>query len=131
MQEYYPEIRSRCVTVMNGYDDDDPIPADQRQGRFLIVYAGTIYLDRNPRALLRACARLIAEQGLSPDQLGLEFIGNTANFNGCTIEELARGEGHDPAFVSVVPFLPRPKLLEQLSRAAVLVNLPQDSHLAI
>jgi hypothetical protein len=130
MQEHYPEIRSHCISVMNGYDDD-PVPPPQHDSRFLVAYAGTIYLDRNPRSLLRACAQLVAEQGLSPDQLGLEFIGKAANFNGFAINELARREGLDPAFVSVIPFLPRPKLVERLSRAAVLVNLPQDSHLAI
>jgi hypothetical protein len=130
MQRVHPEIGSRCITVMNGYDDD-PLPPPQHHSRFLIIYAGTIYLDRDPRPLLRACARLIAERRLSPQQLGVEFIGNADNFNGHSVKELAGREGIGPDFVFCRSFLPRNRLAERLARAAVLVNLPQDSHLAI
>ena len=130
MQHVYPELGDRCIAVMNGYDDD-PLPSPTHDDRFLIAFAGEIYLDRDPRPLLRACARLLRERGLCARQIGVEFIGNAGNFNGYTIQELARREGLEPAVVSTVPFLPRSQLMQRLSAAAVLVSLPQDSRLAI
>ncbi|HEY5086318.1 MAG TPA: hypothetical protein VII66_03075, partial [Gemmatimonadaceae bacterium] len=93
MAATYPLRARDIVTVTNGGDDDDVLPPQRRGGRFVIAHAGTIYLDRDPRALFRAAAHVIRKLSLTPDDLTLEFIGDMEAVGGFPIEEVARAEG--------------------------------------
>jgi glycosyltransferase involved in cell wall biosynthesis len=129
MRARYPEASDRIITVMNGFDDD-PIPESVPGSRFLIAYAGVIYVDRNPRILFRAAARLIREFGLGPADFGIEFIGQVAELNGVSLESIAAEEGVDD-FVRLYPPVPRHEALEFLAHAAMLINLPQSIDMSI
>ncbi|MBK8005450.1 MAG: hypothetical protein IPK12_16390 [Gemmatimonadetes bacterium] len=129
MQALYPGQRDRILPVMNGYDEE-AVPAVERDPRFLIAYAGSIYLDRDPRPLFRAGARVIREEGLTPAQIGFSFIGNTERYGGVPVRQIAAQEGIGE-FVETGPTLPRSEAMAFLARATLLVSLPQDSDLAI
>lgn len=129
MQALYPAAAGRSITVMNGFDDD-PIPEPAPGRRFLIAYTGVIYMDRNPRALFRATARLVSELGLGPAEIGIEFVGEVAEFNGISLETIAAEEGIAD-YVRIGPRVPRREALQLLARATLLVNLHQDAALAI
>jgi hypothetical protein len=75
MANLYPAKRQRIIAVTNGADDDDVVPAPPAGGRFVIAYAGTIYLDRNPRPLFRAAARVIRASNLDPSRFSIELMG--------------------------------------------------------
>ena len=129
MCERYPKARTRIITVMNG-SDDEPMPAAQHGRRFVIGYAGAIYLDRDPRQLFRAAARVVRELTLTPTDFGIEFIGHVESYGSCPVSVLAREEGLD-GYVTVGSRVPHRAVLEFLARAAMLFSLPQDSELAI
>jgi hypothetical protein len=129
MAAAHPQSADRMVAVMNGCDDE-PLPLAARDGRFVIAYAGNIYIDRDPRPLFAAVTRLAAGEGLGPDRLGIELVGHVDAFGGVPVAELARREGA-AAFLTVHPRLPRAQALWLLGRASVLVSLPQDVDLAI
>ena len=124
----YPERAERMITVMNGFDDAAPARVVTR--RFTAVYAGTIYIDRDPSPLFRAAASVVRELTLSPDEFTLEFIGNVESFDGVSLESLAERAGVG-AFVERRTSMPRHALAERLASAAMLVSLPQDSAMAI
>jgi len=130
MQALYPAEADRIIAVMNGFDEDDALPPPRRDGCFRLAYAGSIYLDRNPRTLFRAAERLIHDFDLRPGQFAIEFMGPREQLDGESIEDLARQSGIEP-FVKVHPPGTRQEAAGFLARASVLVNLPQDSHLAI
>jgi hypothetical protein len=125
----YPACADRVLAVLNGYDEE-PLPAGRRGRRFTIAYAGSIYIDRDPRPLLRAAARLIAERVLGPDDVGIDFMGNVHVYEGLTLDALAAEEGL-ARYVRAFPARPRREALQFLADAHLLVSLPQDSHLAI
>ena len=129
MQRLYPRARDRVITVLNGYDDD-PVPPARHGRRFTIAYAGAVYLDRDPRPLFRAAARLVRERGLTPETFGVEFMGEVGRFDGLPLEAVAAAEGL-PGFVHIRPAGPRRAALEFLAAAPLLVSLPQDSDMAI
>lgn len=128
MRRRYPAWAERIEAVLNGVDDDrPPRAAEKRARRFLIAYAGTVYLDRNPRSLFRAAAKLVAELGVDARSFGIEFMGEAPpGF----VEAIAEQEGV-AGYVRVHPPGPRQAAAAFLERASVLLNLPQDSHLAI
>ena len=128
-QARYPSLADRVVTVMNGYDDD-VVPVVSRRERFVVAYAGTIYLDRDPRPLLRAAGRLVRDLGLDPARFGLEFMGYVEGFGGQSLEALAADAGLAGYLRTHTP-RPRAEALAFLADASLLVSLPQDSDMAI
>jgi hypothetical protein len=130
MQKVYPAEASRIISVMNGYDEDEVLPSYRRGKRFMLAYAGTVYLDRSPEALFAAAARLVAELELTPRTFGVEFMGKVDRINGLSIETIASKAGLN-AFVRVHPPGSRREAAKFLARGAVLVSLPQDSEMAV
>jgi glycosyltransferase involved in cell wall biosynthesis len=125
----YPAAKDRIIAVMNGFDDE-PLPEVAPDDRFLIAYAGTVYLDRDPRPLFRAAARVIRDLELSQSQFGIEFMGTIQKVGGRRLEELATECGIGE-FVQAHPPGTRADATRFLAKASMLVNLPQDSKLAI
>ncbi|HUX88508.1 MAG TPA: hypothetical protein VMW65_16010, partial [Chloroflexota bacterium] len=136
MQHRYPDAADRTIAVSNGFDADAvstsdataPIAIERR--KFVIAYAGTIYLDRDPSPLFRAVARAIEGLGLHPSDLAVEFMGEAQSYDGVTVESLARTAGVE-AFVGVHPRGARSEAFAFLARAGMLVVLPQDSTMAV
>jgi hypothetical protein len=129
MCDRYPDARSRTITVMNGCDTD-AVPATRHGECFVLVYAGDIYLDRDPRLLFRAAAQTIREFALEPVDFRIEFIGEVERYGSTLVSEIAREEGVE-RFVTLASKRPRRQALEFLARATMLVSLPQDSEMAI
>jgi glycosyltransferase involved in cell wall biosynthesis len=125
----HPRAADRIVAVMNGCDDE-PLPARREEGRFVVAYAGSIYIDRDPRALFRAAAAVIRETGIGPERFGMEFIGHAEAFGGTPLRALAEAEGIG-GYVAVHPRRPRGEALRMLAGASVLLSLPQGVDLAI
>ena len=121
LQAKYPEARSRITTVTNGYDED-PLPGSRCGRRFTIAYAGAIYLDRDPRILFKAAARMIRELALSPSDLRIELMGDVERFDGVPTQVIAGEEGLD-GFVGIRPPGPRREAIQFLADASMLVSL--------
>jgi hypothetical protein len=118
----YPSAVERLITVMNG-SDPDLMPPSSLGRRFTIAYAGTIYLEREPRNLFRAAARVIQALQLTPSDFGIDFIGaDTPD----SVLEIARNEGVAD-FVSAQPTRPYREALDFLARATMLVVFDADA----
>ena len=125
----YPADRHRIIAVPNGCDDD-PLPPTRRNHRFVLAYTGTIYLDRDPSPLFRAIAQVVRALGLTPDDLGLELMGNVTIFGDRWVPDLA-AEAGIAEFVRIRPPGSRREAHELQAGSTMLVLLPQDSDLAI
>ncbi len=130
MRAQYPELSTRIITVTNGYDDDETLPAAAPTGRFVIAYAGSIYIDRDPRLLFRAASHVVRSLALTPHEFGIELIGNVDSYGGVPVDVIAREEGI-ASFVQTGPPRVRRDAFDFLARATMLVSLPQDSVSAI
>jgi len=129
MQAAHPDAAGRMICVMNGCDED-PVRAPSRAERFVVAYAGSVYLDRDPRPLFRAARQVVAELALAPGLFTIEFMGNVQSYGSKTLGVIAAEEGVGD-FVRVHPPRPRAEALEFLASASVLLSLPQDSEMAI
>jgi glycosyltransferase involved in cell wall biosynthesis len=130
LRALYPAAASRIITVPNGCDEDQVTLMPPVTCRFLVAYAGTIYLDRDPRPLFRAAARVIATQRLEPADFAIELMGNVQQFDGASVMGIAREECVEQ-YVHLRPAGTRREALRFLSQAQLLVVLPQDSDLAV
>ena len=129
LQAKYPQARSRIVTVTNGYDED-PLPRSRHGRRFTISYAGAIYLDRDPRILFRAAARVVRELALGPSDFRIALMGQVESFDGVPTQVIAAEEGLD-GFVGLTPPGTRREASQFLAEGSMLLSLPQDSNTAI
>ena len=129
MVERYPDRASDILTVMNGADDD-PIPAPSRSCRFTIGHAGTVYLDRDPRALFAAAARLVQERSLTPDQFALSFMGDIEAVGSYPIDAVARELGIRD-YVEFVPAGPHQAAMEFQAAATMLLVMSGTNMAAI
>jgi glycosyltransferase involved in cell wall biosynthesis len=117
----YPGAEGRLIVVMNG-SDDDPLPPAAPGPRFTVAYAGTIYLDRHPRSLFRAAARVIGELGLRSEAFGIDFIGVSPAGQRALVD-MAREEGI-AGFVSTAPARAHAEALRFLAGATMHVTFP-------
>lgn len=129
LADTYPRRASDIITVTNGADEDT-LPPQRVGGRFIVAHAGTLYLDRDPRALFVAAGRVIRELGLTPDDFGLSFIGELEAVGGFPIEEVARQEGISE-FVETGPLLPHTEALAFMAQATMLVTMSGMSMAAV
>ena len=124
----YTSLRGRVRTVMNGADHD-PLPASNPGNRFVVAFAGMIYLGRNPRPLFRAAARVARETGATPDEFSVEFLGDEA-CEGVPLTTIAAEAGLGEHFRSF-PFRPRLEAMSFLAQASVLVSLPLNTAMTL
>lgn len=129
MRARYPSVAERVVTIRNG-SDDDRVPVVPDDSRFRIRFAGTIYLDRDPRLVFRAAAAVVRRLGLTPDLFQLEFMGDVSEFGGRSLLAIAADEGLD-GFVAVEGRRPRSEAMRFLAGASMLLSLPQDADLCV
>lgn len=128
----YPEARDRIIAVMNGSDDDEPIPPSRPSSRFIIRYAGSIYDNRDPHSLFRAAARVVHELGMTPKDFHIDIIGGRLIRGDAAspLEEIAASEGI-AGFVSVGPERPHRQAMEFLAEATMLVTFPGWNNITI
>jgi hypothetical protein len=128
LRNRYPGL-GPFVSIRNG-SDIIRSPARPADGPFKVAFAGSIYLDRDPRPLFVAASRLVSEHELDPAEFRLVLVGNVSEFSGVSVRTLAESAGIGDHVDLLYP-VPRDELEGILGSASVLVSLPQDSDLAI
>jgi len=122
----YPTHADKLICVTNGFDLER-IPEPAQSEVFVLAYTGAIYANRSPRNLFRAVRSVAETLELGAADLQVELMGD---FDVDVITAMSRQEGvHD--HLTLHPAGNIRDVARLLSRAAILVNLPQDSDLAI
>jgi hypothetical protein len=129
LRAIYPQAAGHITTVMNGFDEDVSLEPGHGD-RFVIAYAGTVYLDRDPTILFRAAATVIRELSLTPDEISIELMGHVHTHDGVSTEAIAAAEGLD-GFLRIHPPRSHADMLRFLAGSAMVVSLPQDSEMAV
>lgn len=90
----FPDLQDRIVAIPNGSDLVPlPVPPFVAGEPFVIAHAGALYLDRDPRPLLRAIARLSSEGLIAPDNFRTVFMGGNPVVAGKSLDEWGREYG--------------------------------------
>ena len=110
--------------VLNGYEDCDRIADAMPTGTLNMLYAGTLYMQRNPFPLLAALARLARAPGVDRQKLRFTLIGECESWGGVRLVDWCR-EHQVEDLVSILPPIPRQELASLRRAANVLVNFSQ------
>jgi glycosyltransferase involved in cell wall biosynthesis len=116
----YPELSpTRFITLPNGFDpaDFDGVSPAERDGRFTIVYTGSLYGERqSARPFLTALRRALDHSLIPRTDIRLRFVGNT----GYEASNLVKGWGLDDV-VQFTGYLPHAEMIPHQLCADVLL----------
>ena len=122
----YPAARARIHVVRNGYDGEPrPTLSSETGGRLAILFAGDLYLGRDPFPLLRAVEGLLQRPDVDRSLISLTLMGRVESYANQSLTDWLVGKACAP-IVRLLPHLPPQAVAEEASRATVLVNLAQQ-----
>ncbi|MBI3746290.1 MAG: glycosyltransferase family 4 protein [Chloroflexi bacterium] len=128
LQIRYPGQAAKILCIPNGYDRADLNgiePTPREPGRFAIVYAGSIYGDRELTLFLDGLELLLTRRPELRTRLRVEFVGRV---NVANQQIAARYAGTDRlgGIVSWTGFLPRREAVARMRSADALLQLIAD-----
>ena len=124
----YPHLPGKFVCIPNGYDRlelaglDLPPP---QPGRFVVLYAGSLYRPQELEAFLLGVELLVARRPDLRDKLRVEFVGRS-NESNRRLAETYTAPDRLGDVVSFEGFVPRPEALARMASADALLQLMPD-----
>ena len=113
----------QAIFLPNGYDEADfagGTAARRSDGRFVLLYAGTLYGHQSPQSILAGARHLLQRQPELASRLRLRFIGSI----GSRFEPLFTAfESDFPAVVERLAYLPHAEIPASLMAADALLLL--------
>jgi glycosyltransferase involved in cell wall biosynthesis len=131
-RQTYPRLPAeKFAAVPNGYDNGEwnNLPAGTRraeksEGKFLILYAGKFYIERDPQPLFRALKRLIDSGEIAREQVQVDLVGWCATSEGRPVREMAVECGLGDC-VNILGPRRRPETLRRMTEADLLLLLAE------
>jgi len=122
----YPAARQKIHVVRNGYDGEArPSLSRETGGRLAILFAGDLYLGRDPFPLLRSLEDLLQRPDVDRSRISLTLMSRVESYGNRSLADWLVGKACAP-IVTLLPHLPPQAVAEEASRATVLVNLAQQ-----
>jgi glycosyltransferase involved in cell wall biosynthesis len=119
-----PTAAGKTFLLRNGFDPEMLIAKPGPRGRLALLYAGTIYMNRNPIPLFDGLAALLSEPGVDRAKVSLKLVGNCSRWQEHSVADLARDRGLSD-IVEVRGPVSGAEVRELTLRANVIVNFAQ------
>lgn len=85
LRSRYPAIARRIVCIPNGFDGQPAAVRTTTDHRLVMVYAGTLYLERNPFPLLEALECLLQRPDVDSSRIEVVFAGDCEEYGGISL----------------------------------------------
>lgn len=118
-----PEAADKVTVVLNGYDQRVENKAGG-SGRLRLLYAGSLYLNRNPFPLLAALHGLLELPHVERTLVSFVLVGLCSSWNGHDLTTWIREKGMQDV-VSILPPVAPAEVRAMMLDADVLVNFAQ------
>lgn len=125
-----PELVSKTFVIRNGYDDTFRHAATDTGGRLAILFAGELYLNRDPFPLLHALERLLSRRDVDATRVRVTFVGRKSEYAGRSLVDWLEGK----RCATVVKFLPQQSaefVAQATLESTVVLNLAQYQPLSV
>src|SRR5690625_2581790 len=129
LQRRYPDRHDQIQLVLNGFDDEKPFSPPPR-GSLNLLYAGSLYYNRDPFPLLRAVRDLVQRPDVERERVSVRFVGNCKTWNGLNVSSWVQ-EHHLEDCIRIEPPVPAAEVSPLLAEANVLLNFAQGQPLQI
>ena len=126
----YPTASGKIRVVRNGFDGE-PRQLPTSTGHCLhFLYAGEIYVNRNPFAFLSALERLLARADSDASRVSATFVGHCESYRGVRLADWLRGK-RCAAVVRILPPVTTEVVEAMQAEASVLLNFAQAQPLSV
>jgi Glycosyl transferase 4-like domain len=121
----YPSAEAKLDIVMNGFDGRLRPPLVRTGHRLDILYAGALYIGRDPFPFLTALEALLQDEAVESSRVAVHFVGHCEEFRGRRLRDWLYGR-RSAAVVEILPTVSDSELAPMIDRSTVLLNLAQD-----
>jgi hypothetical protein len=125
-----PELATKTFVIRNGYDDSVCDAASDTGGRLAMLFAGELYLNRDPFPLLDALERLVSRPDVDASRVRVTFMGRKSEYAGKSFVSWLEGK-RCAAVVNFIPPEAPSVVAEKTLQSTVLLNLAQYQPLSI
>lgn len=129
LQRRYPDRHDQIQLVLNGFDDEKPLTPPPR-GSLNLLYAGSLYYNRDPFPLLRAVRDLVQRPDVERERVSVRFVGNCKTWNGLSLSDWVQANQLEDC-VQIESAVPAAEVYSLLAEANVLLNFAQGQPLQI
>ena len=116
---------SKLLLVRNGIETISARPPRVPGAPFRILHMGTFYHARDPRPFLEALARVRSDTQLTDEDLIVDFVGSSREFDGKSIPQMVERLGLEDVF-HFHDFMPRDRAIAMAGEADLLLLLAQN-----
>ena len=110
--------------VRNGFDDGAIVSEPPPTGRLEILYAGSLYWNRNPFPFLESLNYVASQPGVSREKIQFTLVGNCEEWNGISLQSWVNDKGMR-GIVRILPAVDLPELRGLIVSSNLLVNFAQ------
>ncbi|HTD13191.1 MAG TPA: glycosyltransferase [Steroidobacteraceae bacterium] len=124
-------LAGRIHVIRNGYDGAIAPRLSHTGGRLSILFAGVLYIRRNPYPLLSALERLLSRPEVDPSRIQVTFMGDKdGEFSGHSLQHWLEGQ-RCASVVRILPAQSAERVAAEMAQATVLLNFAQQQPLHI
>lgn len=125
-----PELAPKTFVVRNGFDDAVRHVSPDTGGLLSILFAGELYLNRDPFPLLYALERLLSRPNIDASRVRVTFMGRKTEYAGRSFADWLEGKRCSQVVNFVPPQSPEVVAATTLESTVVL-NLAQHQPLSV
>jgi hypothetical protein len=130
LQTRYPHMHDRIDCVYNGFDGT-PWPARaQTDRRLVMIYAGSLYMNRDPFPLLEALETLVSRPTVDGARVEMLLVGDCRQYAGRSIEAWL-SDKRSKSVVALQSRVEEPELRRLYERATLLLNFAEGQPMQI
>jgi hypothetical protein len=130
MVKRHPWLGRKMHVVRNGFDSKLSVAERRTGNRLSILFAGELYVGRDPFPFLSAIESLLARPDTDGSRIAVTFMGRASNYGGQSLEAWMKGK-RCASIVNIQPQLPQHAVAQAVAEATVLLNLSQEQRLSI
>ncbi|RFA25158.1 hypothetical protein CAI21_19890 [Alkalilimnicola ehrlichii] len=124
LQLRFPRKQEAIDTVYNGYDEAVQALPPSPRGELRLLYAGSLYYNRDPFPLLSAVAKLVDDPAVDRRKVRFSLVGNCSDWQGRPLVPWIEEHGLADC-IGVRPPVSPDAVGKLLAEANVLVNFAQ------
>ena len=130
LQSRYPAARARIACILNGFDGEITPARVNTENRLTIVFAGELYLNRNPFPFLEAVDRLLNDSGVDESRVRVVFAGQCEFHDGISVRAWS-SERPCGRVLTIHPRLDATRLKRLYEDATLLLNFAEGQPIQV
>jgi hypothetical protein len=130
LADRYESRSERICIIRNGFEDEQRIVQPPPQGCLHMLYAGTLYLNRDPFPFLEALNMLVNDSRVDRCRVRMTFVGDCDSWQERSVSQWVESKALNDV-ISVAGMVPPDEVARLTERSNVLITLAQRQPLSV